>query len=152
MPQVTVRRPLCKLDLCDELGPKPYAVLHLFLSQSPLGSLFLGQVAKRAGVDLQPFEFPRHLAAKLRHKAVSHLGGTEKFPVFVIAHDQRVEWVAWSVAADHQLLPQVDLVLDPCAGSLARLVEGVLALGDDALESKFLGDPDQICWCGFNVF
>src|SRR5262245_35425368 len=118
MPQVTVWRPLGELDLCHELGPKPDAVLHLFLSQSPLGALFLGQIAKRAGVGLQSLEPGCDFTAKLRHKAVSYLGGVEEFLTLVIADYQGVKRISGRVSADDKLLPPVDLVLDPCAGAL----------------------------------
>src|SRR5262245_13272707 len=123
MPQVPVWRPLCKLDLRNELGPKPHAVLHLFLSQSPLGALFLGQIGKWTCIGLQPFEFPRYLTPNQRHKPVPYFGGIKEPHALVIANDQRVKGIPWSVTADHQLLPPVDLVLDPCAGSLTRLIE-----------------------------
>jgi hypothetical protein len=48
MPQVTIRRPLGELDLRNQLRFEPYTVFHLFLGQSPLGSLLLWQIGKRA--------------------------------------------------------------------------------------------------------
>src|SRR5882724_5873867 len=76
MPQVIVQRPLGELDLCNQLRFKPHTVFHLFLGQSPLGSLFLRQVGKRASVDFQPLEPARHFTANLRHKAVPHLSAS----------------------------------------------------------------------------
>ena len=52
MSQVTVRRPFGELNPGDQLRLKPHAVLRLFLGQSSLGSLFLGEIGKRASVDL----------------------------------------------------------------------------------------------------
>ena len=144
MSQVTIRRPFGELDLCDQLRFEPHTVFHLFLGQGPLGPFLLGQVGKRAGVDLQSLEPARHLTANLRHKAVPHLGGVEEPLALVIADDQRIKRIPRRVAADNKLLPTVDLVLDPCAGSLAGLVNGILALGDDALEAELLCDPDQL--------
>jgi hypothetical protein len=89
MPQVTIRRPFGELDLRDQLRFKPYTVLHLFLGQGPLDSLFLRQVCKRASVDLQSFELARHLPAKLRHKPVPHLGGIEEPVALIITDYQR---------------------------------------------------------------
>jgi hypothetical protein len=49
--QVTIRRPFGELDLRHQLRFKPHTVLHLGLGQSPLSTLFLRQIGKRASVD-----------------------------------------------------------------------------------------------------
>lgn len=115
MPHVTIRRPLGELDLGDQLRFQPHAVFHLFPGQSPLGPL--PQVGERAGVDLQPLELARHLTPDKRHKPVSHLGSVQKPLALVIADYQRIKRIPRRVAADDKLLPPVDLVFDPCAGS-----------------------------------
>ena len=40
--------------------------------------------------------------------------------------------------------PRLTLYLTHAPASLAGFVDGVLALGDDALKPKLLGDPDQL--------
>ena len=137
MPQVTIRRPFGELDLCDQLRLEPHTIFHFFLSQGPLGTLLLGQISKWASVDFQSLEFACHFTADKGHKAVSHLGSVEEPIALVIPDDYCIKRITWSVAPDDKLLAPVDLVLDPCAGSLAGLVEGVLALGDDSLEVQF---------------
>src|SRR4030095_6866005 len=118
MSQVTIRRPFGELDLRDQLRLEPHTVFHFFLDQSPLRALSLGQVSKRASVDLKPLEPLRHFTAKLRHKPISDFGDIQKSLALVIANDQCVKRIARSVTADHKLLSLVDLVLDPCPGSL----------------------------------
>src|SRR5262245_31790478 len=44
MLQVPIRRPFGELYLRYQLRFEPDTVLHLFLGQSPLGALFLGQI------------------------------------------------------------------------------------------------------------
>ena len=80
----------------------------------------------------------------MSHKAVSHLGSVKEPLALVISDYQRIKRITGRVTADDKLLSPVDLILDPCAGSFARLVDGILALGDDALKPKLLGDPDQL--------
>jgi hypothetical protein len=52
MPQVTIRRPFGELDLRDQVRVEPHTVFHFLLGQGPLRPLPLGQIAKRASVDL----------------------------------------------------------------------------------------------------
>ncbi|HXV78241.1 MAG TPA: hypothetical protein VEG60_00025 [Candidatus Binatia bacterium] len=108
-----------------------------------MSPLPLRQVGEQASVDLQPLKLGCHVTPELRHEAVSHLGGIKKLLALVIADYQRVKRIPRSVAPDDKLLPPVDLVLDPCAASLAGFVDGILAFGDDALEAKLFSDPDQ---------
>jgi hypothetical protein len=51
--RVAKQAPFGELDLGDQLRLEPHAVFHL-LGQSPLGSLPLRQIGKRASADLQP--------------------------------------------------------------------------------------------------
>src|SRR5262245_28406463 len=119
MSQVTIWRPFSELDLGNQLGFEPHTVFHFFFGQGPLCPFLLGQIGKWASVDLQPREPARHFTPNKRHKTVSHLGGIEKPLTLVVADYQRIKRIAWRVATDHKLLPSVDLVLDPCTGSLA---------------------------------
>jgi hypothetical protein len=128
MPQVTIRRPFGELDLGDQVRLEPHAVFHLFLGQGPLRPLLLRQVSKRASVDHQTLEPTRHFPANLRHEPISHLGGIKKPVGVVVADDQRVKRITRCVAANDELLPPVDLVLDPCAGSLTGFVNRSLRL------------------------
>ena len=66
MSQVTIRRPLGELDLGDQLGPKPHAVFHFFLGQSPLGSFPLWQFAT------DKFRVPAPLTCRL-HRADNYV-------------------------------------------------------------------------------
>jgi hypothetical protein len=56
VPEMRVWCPLGKLDLDDNLGPYPFAVLHLFLCQGPLRALFLRQIRKGTSGDFQTLE------------------------------------------------------------------------------------------------
>src|SRR4030095_14309425 len=144
MPQMTIRRPFRKLDLRHQLRFKPHTVLHLFLGQSPLGAFLLWQIGKRAAVCLQTLEPGCDFTAKLRHKAVSHLGGIEQALALVITNDQGIKRIAWRVTADNKPLSTVNLILDPGTASVARLIERVLPLGDNALETELHSDSDQL--------
>src|SRR5918993_294440 len=52
---------------------------------------------------------------------------------FIVADDQRIQRILWRVAANHECLRFVDLVLEPSAGSLADLEQESLRF-----EPKFL--------------
>src|SRR5262249_8291204 len=72
------------------------------------------------------------------------LGSVQESFGFVIANYQPIKGTPRRVPTDDKLLSSVNLVLDPCAGSFTRLVEGVLALGYDALETELSCNAHQI--------
>src|SRR5947208_8825836 len=151
MPQMTVPRPLRKLDLGNQLGTKPSAILHFFFCQCPLRAFFFWKIGKRTLSGLQAFELLVNLAPKIRDKSIPHLCRKVKLLALVIANDQRVEWISWRVSTDHEFLPAIYLVLDPCAGSFAGLVKGITSFGHNTFKTKLLHDAYQVRWARLNV-
>ena len=47
-----IRRPLCKLDLGDQLRLEPDTVLHFFSGERPLRAFLFRQIRKGTNVDL----------------------------------------------------------------------------------------------------
>ena len=68
-----------------------------------------------------------------------------KLAVFIVADDQRIKGMATRISADNKLLAAVDSVLEPCAQSLSRLVDGIFSFRDNSLKGMFLYSTDKIC-------
>ena len=122
MPQVTIRRPFGELDLCGQLRLEPQQFFISSLVKAHWVRFRSGRFANGQTVDRQPLEPARHFTANLWHKPVPHLGGVEEPFALVISDYQSIRRIPRRVAANNDLLPPVDLVLEPCAGfrSLAR--------------------------------
>jgi len=64
----------------------------------------------------------------MRRQPCPYLRGEHQLPAFVVANEQRLEAARNRlISADHELLPPVELYLDPRAAPLARFVAGVPA-------------------------
>ena len=90
VPQVPIRCPFNEFKLSNQLRFKPHTVFHFFLSQSPLGSLPLRQISKRAVLYLQALEPTCQLAARLWDKPVSNFGSIKEFSILIVSNHDRV--------------------------------------------------------------
>jgi hypothetical protein len=88
---------------------------------------------RRRSVDASASPTPH---AEPRHKSIPHFARKHQLVTLIISDDQRIQRIVWRVAANHESLRLVELVLQPCAGSLADLVARILALCDDVLKPK----------------
>src|SRR5438094_5111409 len=105
MPQMTVPRPLRKLDLGNQLGTKPSAILHFFFCQCPLRAFFFWRIGKRTLSGLQAFELLVNLAPKIRDKSIPHLCRTVQLLALVTACDRWVDRISPCMSDDHDFLP-----------------------------------------------
>src|SRR5580698_5436856 len=124
MPEVIVGRPFRELELPDQDGLKPAAILHFRCGQpcAPPAALRLGKVSERTFLHLQRPQLLEQLLAGRGGESVTCARDILKLPIVVVAKDQRVEVsVRWCVAANDEFLTPIDLHLLPGAGALAWL-------------------------------
>src|ERR1700733_10370549 len=121
-------RPFQKLNLRDQLGSHPNTGLHLRGSEAltpPAGLRFwkIDEGAFRRSQVFDPFEdFP----PCRRHQSGAHTRCVPEAVVAVDAHHQRIDsQIAGNIATHHDLLPEVEPILAPESGPLARLVDAV---------------------------
>ena len=123
----------------------PDAALHFVGGQplTPSARLFLGQIGKRTLHPFVRFEPGENLAPARGDEARTHPAGKHQVLAPIETDNQRIEGIAGGVAADHELLSQVDPVLAPLSGPLPGLVAAVGALRDDALQVVFLDECEH---------
>src|SRR5260370_16603045 len=91
------------------------------------------QVNKRHRGGNQVTYFLKHLTPRRGNEAVANASYINQIFAAIVANDERVKSV-WprQVPADHQLLPLIHAVFNPCARALSRLVEAVFTFPNDA--------------------
>jgi hypothetical protein len=146
MPQMPVWRPLCELNLRDQLRVEPHAILHFLSRQSPLRASLLWEIKEGTSTRLQVFQFAPHFTTQPRDKAISHFACEDQLIAFVVVDDQRVQRVVWRVTPNDERLRLIDLVFQPSPTALAEFITGVLALSDNPLEPKFFHQWNQLGW------
>jgi hypothetical protein len=103
-------RPLQKLNLSDEYGSHPHALLHLLCGQSLAPSRLVGFLQIHEGTlrDHQRTQLLEHPSARRGHEAVPSSRHVDKVVASVVAHDDGIQAVwPWSEAADQKLLTEI---------------------------------------------
>src|SRR4051794_40905780 len=94
---------------------------------------------------LQRLELLEHLPSRVGHETRAHLARKAQRLSFVVPDQQRVDAsVPGSVASDDELLLRFEFELHPIAGALARDVERIALLGDDAFEAELFNASNDI--------
>ena len=134
--QVTVVRPLSKLDLGHEfrLDPDDVALLHLW---------HLRDDGERRCLAPERFELRKELLDVVLPESGTHVPDPLPVPAPVDAEHEGAEAsappaLALRVAADHEFLPSVRLDLQPVTAPLALAVTRGRPLGNHALEALLL--------------
>jgi hypothetical protein len=125
MPQVTIRRPLCKLDLRNQLRSEPHTVFLSSLVNAHCVRFFSGRLANGQVSVSNPLNLLATSRRTSGTKSFLTLGGIEKPVALVVADYQSIKRISWRVPADHELLSRVDPVFNPSAGSLPGLRSGL---------------------------
>jgi hypothetical protein len=105
----------------------------------------LGQIREWASIGLKSVEALEDSIAHCRREAGMHLGYVEKFTAFMMTNQDSIEIPpVRRLAADHEFTRSKDTHLLPGTRALARLVQAIAPLGDDALETLFSHCLDKL--------
>src|ERR1700676_128291 len=140
MPQLIGVGPFEEFNLTNRLWPQPYRLLHLLrveCATPPWLSCFR-QVGERALLRHQRPKLFKKSPPRCWHKSVPSPRYVHQLISLVVAHDQRVEAVRTRCeAANHELLAEINPVLDPGSATLSGFVHTVLPLSNDSFQSLF---------------
>src|SRR5688572_3695128 len=130
MSQLFVRGPLAELHFDDDLRVNPVGAL--------VGLHRAGEWRRRS---LERSEARGHVAQRIAAHAAASVADVHESVGVVVAEQQRAKMLARVArlrpAADDELLPPLDLELEPCTRPRAWLVARLHALGDHALPTLF---------------